>query len=151
MDETVRYYHKQIKLPLFPVHYDVFMLNDIHLGPAVVSNKYPGVSLDGVSSALSVTAVAGDEGDNKGVIILMTTDRSSDEPTVQDTIAFEATNLCWHILDLLQIKITIENCKIHAYIIEDISRELNKMYKEFLEKSEDDSDIDDSDDNIDDL
>lgn len=147
MEETIRFYHKQIKLPLFPVYYDVFMLNDIALGPAVVGNKYPGVSLEGIGNTVSFTALAEDEKSNKGIVVLLTTDRHDEEPTISDSIAFEATNLCWHILDLLNITISIENCKIHAYIIEDISRELYTMYDEFIEKTKDhEDDNTDSDD-----
>ena len=55
MKEEIKFVHKQIKLPLFPVYYDIFFVEDLLLAPTVISNKYPGVDIRTTPSGSSMT------------------------------------------------------------------------------------------------
>lgn len=144
MKEEIKFVHKQIPLPLFPVYYDIFLIDDLLLAPTIISSKYPGIDVITTPNGCSMTCVAMDSLGNKGIIALFSLERQKEDPTIEESITFESTNLAWYILDILEIKVDLDNSKVHSYLVQEIHREISDLYKAFLESS--DSPENDSDD-----
>lgn len=144
MKEEIKFVHKQIALPLFPVYYDIFIIDDLLLAPTIISTKYPGIDVMAAPNGASMTCMAVDPIGNKGIITLFSLARQPDDPTIEESITFEATNLAWHILDLLEIKINLDTSKVHAYLVQDIHREISSLFKK-MEDTSDESDGDSDD------
>ena len=145
MKEEIKFVHKQIKLPLFPVYYDIFFVEDLLLAPTVISNKYPGVGIRTTPSGSSMTCMAEDALGNKGIIALFALNRESEDPTVTESITFEATNLGWYILDTLEIEVSLDNCKLHSYVVKEIHEQITRIYKELENRGKENGFDSDSD------
>lgn len=137
-------YHEQVKLPLFPVYYDVFFCDDAWLAPVVISNRYPGVTLDVDTAVASMTSIITAPGKGTGIIAIFIV---NDKTNIKDAIAFEAVNLSWSILSKLEVVIDEENFKIQSYVVEELNRKINEVYDRFLNMKDDQE----TGDNFDDL
>lgn len=145
MKEEIKFVHKQIKLPLFPVYYDIFFVEELLLAPTVISNKYPGVDIRTTPSGSSMTCMAEDALGNKGIIALFALNREPEDPTVTESITFEATNLGWYILDTLEIEVSLDNCKLHSYVVKEIHEQITRIYKELENRGKENGFDSDSD------
>lgn len=145
MKEEIKFVHKQIKLPLFPVYYDIFFVEELLLAPTVISNKYPGVDIRTTPSGSSMTCMAEDVLGNKGIIALFALNREPEDPAVTESITFEATNLGWYILDTLEIEVSLDNCKLHSYVVKEIHEQITRVYKELEDRGKENGFDSDSD------
>jgi len=146
--EESKFIHKQIKLPLFPVYYDIFFVQDLLLAPAIISSKYPGIDVHTTPSGSSMTCIAIDSLGNKGVIALFSLNRQEEEPSIEENIIFESTNLAWQILDLLEINVDQDNFKMHSYLVAEISQRIREVHESY--EANDDS-FDKDPDNLGDI
>lgn len=147
MREEIKFVHQKTQLPLFPVYYDIFLIDDLLLAPTIINSKYPGVDVVTFPGGSSMTCLAEDTFGNKGIIVLFSLKRQEEDPTIEESITFESTNLAWQILDILDIKINIDNCKVHSYIVQNIHESISTLYKNFLEdENSSGNENDDSDD-----
>ncbi len=133
MKEEIKFVHKQIALPLFPVYYDIFLIDDLLLAPTIITSKYPGIDMMSTPNGSSMTCVAMDGLGNKGILALFSLTRQKEDPTIEDSIAFESSNLAWHILDILEITVDLDNSKVHSYLVQEIHKQITKLYKQFEE------------------
>ncbi|MBP01278.1 MAG: hypothetical protein CMM25_00500 [Rhodospirillaceae bacterium] len=137
--------HQQIKLPIFPVYYDLFFCDDMWMAPSVISDRYPGVHLDIAPHTTSMTSLIKHPLKGTGIAAIFVV---NEETKVKDSLVFEASNITWLILEELGIDITLDNNKIFSYILEEINREISSTYENFknLPSEPDDPENNDLDD-----
>mgnify|MGYP003645565204 CR=1 FL=1 len=135
-------YHQQVKLPIFPVYYDLFFCDDLWLAPSVISDRYPGVTLEMSAHTTSLTSLVKHPINGTGIVALFVVNENSN---IKNSIVFEASNITWMILDELSIDITLDNNRLFSYLVEEIHKELTKAYNKFCELPEN-PDNNDSDD-----
>ena len=141
--------HQQIKLPIFPVYYDLFFCDDMWMAPSVISDRYPGVNLEIAPHTTSLTSLIKHPLKGTGIAAIFVVNENT---TVKDNLVFEASNITWYILEELGIDVTLDNNKIFSYLLEEINRELRKTYENFCGLPEGPEDSDDPENNdLDDL
>jgi len=141
-------YHEQIKLPLFPVYYDVFFCDDMWMAPMAVSSRYPGITVDMDPATDSITTVVTAPGKTTGILVMFVL--KEDHNDVRNHITYESVNLSWIILNQLEITINEDNYKIQSFVVEEINKKINEAYDRFVDSEESDE-HNKSNDSFDDL
>jgi len=114
-DAMGKVYHEQIKLPLFPVLYDVFFCTDMWMVSGVLQDRYPGVTLDVPPHTTSMTSLVRHPIKGTGIAVIFSV--GTDDFDLRSAIVFEATNVAWLVLGELDIEVDVDNNKLHSYLV----------------------------------
>jgi len=101
---------------------------------------YPGLQMKIASNVAGYTCVVKHEAYGVGLFILLNTGEIPNSPTMLSTIVHECTHLSWHILDGVGVDIDQNNHEVQAYVMEELVREVTRIYAESIH---DDEDLDD--------
>jgi len=143
-------FHQQIKLPLFPVIYDVFFCNDAFIAPRIIEDKYPGLSITTDPGFNSMTSLIKHPLKGTGIVSIFLVSDDENAPDIRDLIVFESSNIVWNILEELDIGIASETMRIYSYILEEVNREITKAYEDYMD-IDPNEELDNSDGDFDDL
>lgn len=136
---AVEIYHEKIKLPLYHVHYDVMVSSSMKQMVEHVNVLFPGLGMKVPETALGYSAVILHASGNTMMVLINTSTRKAEEPSVTRTIVHESTHLSWNIMEALGLKVSEDDNEVQAYLMEEIVDRIYSAVKDAkIPLSEDD-------------
>ena len=123
-------HHEQVDFPLFHINYDVFVSRSMEAMVKHVGSLYPGLELKVESNVVGYACRVHHSEYGTGLFILISTEEFPHRPPVSSTIVHECVHLSWDIMEGVGIDVTPENHEAQAYIMEELVRQVTRIYQD---------------------
>ena len=138
---SVSIYHEKVKLPLYHVHYEVFVSDDMDQLRQHIESIYRGLKIEVANHYGGYTAVVTHPEDGVTLMLLINTKERTEGPSIERTIFHECVHLSWNIMDGLGIKQDADDNEVQAYLMEELIDNVSRVVRESKDSLGDISDL----------
>ena len=138
-DNSATVYHEVVKVPLFPVEYNVFVSTDVHSMLDHAEEMFKGIKLFAKKDTPGFTTMMTLLDGSQAIAVFINTTVNDELPSLIRRVVHQAVHLSWAVLETEDIEVDEDNHEVQSILVEEFVEQLMRVVNEGKKVAKDDT------------